>query len=119
MRQMNCTPFILSCLALASLLPYAEAANAGNSAQEQELMVTEPRPFVCDVRTGYLLQYSFVSPRPYCWRNASVDALITSLRLAFAPESVIRLAQITPADTCRSPCRPRTEFAGRTRRRSP
>jgi len=75
MRQMNCTPFILSCLALASLLPYAEAANAGNSAQEQELMVTEPRPFVCDVKTGYLLQCSFVSPRPYCWRNASVDAL--------------------------------------------
>jgi hypothetical protein len=36
------------------------------------------------------------------------------LRLAFAPESVIWLSQITPADTRYSPCRPRTEFSGRT-----
>jgi len=34
-------------------------------------------------------------------------------RTACAPESVIWLSQITPADT-RSPCRPRTEFSGRT-----
>lgn len=35
-------------------------------------------------------------------------------RLAFAPESAIWLSQITPADTRHSPCRPRTEFSGRT-----
>ena len=35
-------------------------------------------------------------------------------RTAFAPESVIWLSQITPADTRHSPCRPRTEFSGRT-----
>jgi len=36
-------------------------------------------------------------------------------RLAFAPESVIWLSQITPVDTRHPPCRPRTEFSGRTR----
>jgi hypothetical protein len=44
----------------------------------------------------------------------SIAALATSLRLAFAPESVIWLPQITPADSRHSPCRPRTEFSGRT-----
>ncbi|MCY3018266.1 MAG: glycoside hydrolase family 99-like domain-containing protein [Planctomycetota bacterium] len=34
-------------------------------------MGAEPRPFVCDVKTGYLLQCSFMSPRPYCWTNAN------------------------------------------------
>ena len=27
----------------------------------------EPKPFIRDVRVGYLLQYNFLSPRPYCW----------------------------------------------------
>jgi hypothetical protein len=35
-------------------------------------------------------------------------------RLAFAPESVSRLPEITVAHTCHSPCRPRTELSGRT-----
>ncbi len=30
---------------------------------------TEPQPFVRDVQTGYLLNYCFLSPRPYCWKN--------------------------------------------------
>ncbi|MFI5380450.1 MAG: glycoside hydrolase family 99-like domain-containing protein [Tepidisphaerales bacterium] len=27
----------------------------------------EPKPFIRDFRVGYLLQYNFLSPRPYCW----------------------------------------------------
>lgn len=27
----------------------------------------EQQPFIRDVTTGYLMQYSFLSPRPYCW----------------------------------------------------
>ena len=27
----------------------------------------ETKPFLRDVKTGYLLNYSFMSPRPYCW----------------------------------------------------
>ena len=27
----------------------------------------EPTPFLRELATGYLLQYSFLSPRPYCW----------------------------------------------------
>ncbi len=27
----------------------------------------EPRPFIRDVRVGYLMQYNFLSPRPYRW----------------------------------------------------
>ncbi|MCX5670392.1 MAG: alpha-L-fucosidase [Planctomycetota bacterium] len=46
--------------------------------------------------------------------RASVDALITSLRMALASESVSRLPEITAADTRHSPCRPRMEFSGRT-----
>ncbi|MCX6937275.1 MAG: hypothetical protein NTU80_05160 [Verrucomicrobia bacterium] len=26
-----------------------------------------PKPFIRELTTGYLLQYSFMSPRPYCW----------------------------------------------------
>jgi hypothetical protein len=28
-----------------------------------------PTPFLRELSTGYLLQYSFMSPRPYCWTN--------------------------------------------------
>ena len=28
-----------------------------------------PKPFIRELTTGYLLQYSFLSPRPYCWRD--------------------------------------------------
>jgi hypothetical protein len=28
---------------------------------------SQPSPFIRDVSTGYLLQCSFMSPRPYCW----------------------------------------------------
>ena len=30
---------------------------------------TAPRPFVRDLKTGYLLNYCFLSPRPYCWKK--------------------------------------------------
>lgn len=28
-----------------------------------------PKPFLRELTTGYLLQYSFLSPRPYCWSD--------------------------------------------------
>ena len=33
------------------------------------------KPFIRDVTTGYLLQYSFMSPRPYCWQGG--DCLLS------------------------------------------
>jgi hypothetical protein len=31
-----------------------------------------PKPFIRELTTGYLLQYSFMSPRPYCWGGKPV-----------------------------------------------
>ncbi len=34
-----------------------------------------PQPFIRELATGYLLQYSFLSPRPYCWPEESTVML--------------------------------------------
>ncbi|HEV2438229.1 MAG TPA: hypothetical protein VG077_19740, partial [Verrucomicrobiae bacterium] len=39
------------------------------------LKVSQPAPFIRDVTTGYLLQCSFMSPKPYCWTGA--DCLLS------------------------------------------
>ena len=33
------------------------------------------QPFIRELATGYLLQYSFLSPRPYCWTNDNTEML--------------------------------------------
>ena len=33
------------------------------------------QPFIRELATGYLLQYSFMSPRPYCWTNENAVKL--------------------------------------------
>jgi hypothetical protein len=49
--------------ALGNRRPYLDSLCAAAA----QVAGQEPGPFVRDVHTGYLLNYSFMSPRPYCW----------------------------------------------------
>ncbi|HEV2437303.1 MAG TPA: hypothetical protein VG077_15025, partial [Verrucomicrobiae bacterium] len=44
----------------------------GSKVDPALLQVPGPAPFIRDVTTGYLLQYSFMSPKPYCWPGTDI-----------------------------------------------
>lgn len=48
-------------------LPTFHFNTAGLAPELLKAAARGPKPFLRDLTTGYLLQYSFMSPRPYCW----------------------------------------------------
>ena len=57
--------------AFAGLIVLLATGRAVLSA-DSPILINQARasqPFIRELATGYLLQYSFLSPRPYCWTN--------------------------------------------------
>ena len=61
------TRAIVGAVVAMSLMANAEEASALAVAQPEK--AGNQKPFVRDVTTGYLLNCSFLSPRPYCWKE--------------------------------------------------
>jgi hypothetical protein len=61
------TRAIVGAVVAMSLMANAEEASALAVAQPEK--AANQKPFVRDVTTGYLLNCSFLSPRPYCWKE--------------------------------------------------
>ena len=55
--------------AAVAILIMANAEGASALAVAQPEKAGNQKPFVRDVTTGYLLNCSFLSPRPYCWKK--------------------------------------------------
>jgi hypothetical protein len=70
-------------LALLAELGAKEMPSNAAEPRDAKPVAQEPTPFLRDIKVGYLMNYNFLSPRPYCWPKA--DALLSGWEVGIVP----------------------------------